>query len=549
MRAALYLRVSTDDRAVSLDAQESGARAWCARAGHAVVSVYRDDGVSGAEWDERPGVLALQADAERSPRPWDVLVVRDLDRLGRDRVRLPLALSDLADAGVTVVEWSTGLPVDLTDDAFALVQLRAHLAAAERRTSARRTRTALRQKAERGQVTGGAVYGYRNVRGPDGVHYQPHPEEAPVVRELYARHAAGESARALAWALTARGVPAPRGARAWAPSTVHAILRSERYRGVARWGEVGAVYRRGTRRTVPGADVVTYDVPPLVSPEQWTAAQARTQTARADAGRPSPLSREPRYLLIGHAVCGHCGGPLASWRTTHGSGPMAAGGRRVVQTYVCGWRVRRGPDACSAHYARPVEPLDVQVVTQIAAELTPDRIAAALEVARELLQPEAGDARRGEAEARVDAGRRAVARLTQAVALGADDVPELVTALRAARADLTRDRAALEALQRPARALDAAAARELQRHAADARGALLAALAGAHAGDAGHMQDLRVMVRQALPRPLAATWDGSELTLTGWCRPGALLEESAGANTGGADDPNGTWTVPVCCAG
>lgn len=61
MRAAIYCRVSVDDRAVSLDAQEAGAREWCARQGHVVVAVHRDDGISGAEWDRRPGVQRVRA--------------------------------------------------------------------------------------------------------------------------------------------------------------------------------------------------------------------------------------------------------------------------------------------------------------------------------------------------------------------------------------------------------------------------------------------------------------------------------------------------------
>lgn len=50
-RAAVYLRVSTDEQRESLDAQERGARQWCERTGASVVAVYRDEGVSGAEWD------------------------------------------------------------------------------------------------------------------------------------------------------------------------------------------------------------------------------------------------------------------------------------------------------------------------------------------------------------------------------------------------------------------------------------------------------------------------------------------------------------------
>ena len=87
MRVAVYIRVSTDEQASSAEAQETGALAWCAAQGHSVVATYRDIGHSGAEWKRRPGVIALEVDVKRAPRPWDLVVVRDLDRLGRDGVR------------------------------------------------------------------------------------------------------------------------------------------------------------------------------------------------------------------------------------------------------------------------------------------------------------------------------------------------------------------------------------------------------------------------------------------------------------------------------
>lgn len=62
-RAVIYVRVSTDEQAQSAETQEAAARAWCERAGHAIVEVVRDIGYSGAEWIERPGVHALEAGA------------------------------------------------------------------------------------------------------------------------------------------------------------------------------------------------------------------------------------------------------------------------------------------------------------------------------------------------------------------------------------------------------------------------------------------------------------------------------------------------------
>jgi DNA invertase Pin-like site-specific DNA recombinase len=58
MRAAIYLRVSTDEQ--TTDNQERELRATAERAGHEVVQVYRDAGTSGAKGrDKRPGLRTL----------------------------------------------------------------------------------------------------------------------------------------------------------------------------------------------------------------------------------------------------------------------------------------------------------------------------------------------------------------------------------------------------------------------------------------------------------------------------------------------------------
>ena len=169
MRVAVYIRVSTDEQASSAEAQETGALAWCAAQGHSVVATYRDIGHSGAEWKRRPGVIALEVDVKRAPRPWDLVVVRDLDRLGRDGVRLPLLLSVLNDHDVPMVEWSTGAVVQADALGRMIASVRAGLAEIEREGIAHRTRTALRQRAERGLCAGGGAYGYDHRRDADGV--------------------------------------------------------------------------------------------------------------------------------------------------------------------------------------------------------------------------------------------------------------------------------------------------------------------------------------------------------------------------------------------
>lgn len=92
MRAALYLRVSTDQQ--TTDRQERELREVAARTGWTIVEVYRDHGVSGAKSrDKRPAFDALCKDAAR--RRFDVVMAWSVDRLGRSLQGLVAFLSDL----------------------------------------------------------------------------------------------------------------------------------------------------------------------------------------------------------------------------------------------------------------------------------------------------------------------------------------------------------------------------------------------------------------------------------------------------------------------
>jgi DNA invertase Pin-like site-specific DNA recombinase len=458
-RAAIYLRVSTDEQRESLDAQERGARAWCERTGAAVVAVYRDEGVSGAEWTRRAGVLDLRADAARSPRPWDVLVVRDLDRLGRDAIRLPELLSHLRDHEVRVLEWSTGHVVELDGMALIVAQLRAGLAQIERETIAHRVRTALKGKAERGLVVGGDVYGYARVRSPDGVRYVIDEAEAAVVREVFERHARGDGLREIGRSLNTRGVPSPRagtrGTGTWSPSALHEITHRDRYLGVLRWGVTGSRYRQGTRVATVGRDVVEVcdESLRIIDDATWAAVRARDDSARVAADRPV-VRRAARHLLVGHAVCDACGGPIATGRTKIG--------RVTVPAYLCGWRRDRGPEVCDARWSRPVARLDGLVLDWIARDVLTDELLR--DVAAEAVRLAAApivDTRAAELRDEERALAAAVSRLTLAVET-APDVTEVVTRLRSQSERLRAVRGELATITTPAAPIDGLEARLLE---------------------------------------------------------------------------------------
>ena len=95
-RVAIYVRVSSD--AQNTDTQRRELEAWTERAGHTVVQVYEDAGISGAKGrDQRPQFDAMLKAAVR--REFQVIAVWSSDRLGRSLKHLIEVLETIRDTG------------------------------------------------------------------------------------------------------------------------------------------------------------------------------------------------------------------------------------------------------------------------------------------------------------------------------------------------------------------------------------------------------------------------------------------------------------------
>src|SRR5205823_5999561 len=78
-----------------------------------------------------------------------------------------------------------------------------------------KTKEALRARAEKGQVAGGKVYGYRNVRREGFTEREIHPPESAVVRSIFQMCAQGLGLQRISHKLNDQHIPAPRGAGRW----------------------------------------------------------------------------------------------------------------------------------------------------------------------------------------------------------------------------------------------------------------------------------------------------------------------------------------------
>src|SRR5215204_718150 len=223
MIAAIYARKSTDqsavaDEAKSVTRQIAHAKAYAERKGWAVpeAHVYVDDGISGAEFANRPGFVRLMAALNPRP-PFQVLIMSEESRLGREAIETAYALKQLITAGVRVFfyledrERTFDSPTDKL-----LMSVTAFADELERQKAGLRVYDAMSRKARAGHVTGGRAFGYDNLEVLEPTGERSHVErrinhaEAAVVRRILEMSAAGAGLTRITKALNADGVAAPR---------------------------------------------------------------------------------------------------------------------------------------------------------------------------------------------------------------------------------------------------------------------------------------------------------------------------------------------------
>src|SRR5258708_21355132 len=227
MRAAVYVRLSKEDRQgarsgieACLVQQKNAERAIETQAWHLTADrVFVDDDESGAEILRRPQLQAMLLAAAR--RTFDVIVLRDLDRLARDAARQAALLVQLKDAGVEVWSYTDRAFVQLDGYGYLLTAGKRAVAEQERAKAAQRIRQGLRFPVQADRRTTPAPFGYRSVRDASGAaHWQIEDAFAAVlvrVGETFVERSG--SFHATAVALNGAGVPSP-GGTTWSPQAV-----------------------------------------------------------------------------------------------------------------------------------------------------------------------------------------------------------------------------------------------------------------------------------------------------------------------------------------
>jgi DNA invertase Pin-like site-specific DNA recombinase len=319
MRAAGYVRVSTVEQqrhGWNIGEDRDRIRERADGEGWELVDLYDDGGRQGDD-RERPGLRALFAAVEAGEL--DVLILRDLDRLSRDRLIYAEAVARFEAAGVAVYEFDRPEPVtfDLASD------VRAAVAQDEKRKIGQRVKLARAGRVRAGLVAGGnAPYGYRWEDKTLAIDVA----RAAVVRRIFADYASGVGQRAIVRALNAEGIPGPTGG-AWQQSSISRVLSQPIYRGQIKNGDA---FAEGQHEAI-------------IEAELWQRVEAirnrRTITPERGRRRGKTAGRTPGspHLLTGGLLRCSCGAAMLPRKARKGI---------ERDRYVCAGRIA-DPSSCS----------------------------------------------------------------------------------------------------------------------------------------------------------------------------------------------------------
>ena len=277
--AVIYARYSSDrQNEMSIEGQIEECRKYAEENDITVIQEYIDRALT-ATSDKRPNFLRMIDDSRYGN--FDTILVYQLDRFSRNKNDSGYYKKILADNGVKVVSAKEQIASDssgvITE---GLLEVFAEYFSKQLSEKVQR---GMNQRARQCKFNGGTTtFGYKVDK--DG-YYVIDEKTAPIVKEIFERTVAGETARSIGDDLNARGIRTVKGNKL-SKSSFNKILRNEKYKGVYAYGDV---------RIEDG-------IPRIVSDELF-------EEVQIIVGRKSHGHRPAKedYLLTGKLFCGHCG--------------------------------------------------------------------------------------------------------------------------------------------------------------------------------------------------------------------------------------------------
>lgn len=336
-RVAAYARVSTnsEEQATSYEAQVDFYTKYIkSRSDWEFVKVYTDKAITGTSTKHRKGFNDMIENALAGNI--DLIVTKSISRFARNTVDTLVTVRKLKERGIEVFFEKENI-YTLDSKGELLITIMSSLAQDESRSISDNITWGQRKRFADGKVNMPYAHFLGYQKGADELP-EIVPEEAEVVRLIYALFLEGKTPYAIAEYLTELEIPTPAKKTVWKAGTVISILQNEKYKGSAILQKRFTVDFLTKKMKVNEGEVPQYYIeeshPAIIEPTEFEIVQAEIARRRNIGNKYSGNS-----IFAAKLVCGDCGsfyGPKV-WHSTDKY-------RRVI--YRCNCKYERSGERC-----------------------------------------------------------------------------------------------------------------------------------------------------------------------------------------------------------
>jgi DNA invertase Pin-like site-specific DNA recombinase len=305
LRVAAYCRVSTgsDAQLESLEAQKSHYEQYInSHEDWQFAGLYFDEGITGTKAEKRPELLRLITDCEA--RRIDFVITKSISRFSRNTTDCLALVRKLQSLDIPIYFEKENINTGSMESELFLAIL-SSMAEGESASISENAKWSVKRRFQNGTYKlGYTPYGY----DWDGKNMIINPDQAAVVKRIFADILSGKSTNAIADELNAEKVPSKKNTN-WTSSTIRGILANEKYTGDVIFQKT-YTDENFNRHTNYG-EVDQYMAPDhheaIISHSDFDAANALVNQRAAEKSIEKGSDKyQQRYAFSGKIICGEC---------------------------------------------------------------------------------------------------------------------------------------------------------------------------------------------------------------------------------------------------
>jgi len=356
MNVVGYVRLSRDEDKESyssIETQKSIIEEYVKTQSWKISKFYIDDNYSGYTFD-RPSMNEMKQDLDKGII--DVIIAKDLSRIGRHNARTQIFIEDIQKAGKTIIlpEEGKGYNSNVEDDILGIKTWYNEMYVKD---ISRKIRSSMAARQKSGELIMGNYYGYIKIKIENKYYLKIDEDIKPVIELIFKSYIGGLGYKKICDVLNKNDAPTPseyvrqhhesRGrvfknasTDTWQTHMIQRIIQNDIYIGTLRTKKRHSKLIKGKQENVPIEDQFSFPNhhEPIILLEDFEMAQKiKERKAKTNFRNTSKYD----YIFSGFIECADCG--------YVGIGLNVFRRPKIKRAYNCTTYQRYGKDRCSNH--------------------------------------------------------------------------------------------------------------------------------------------------------------------------------------------------------